>query len=371
EVCQYLADAAEALNIDVICEPNYAMQLDASSEESFLSNSRAASELSALGVNDRFASEQWNLERIGMKEAWEALEDQRLRDVVVAVVDTGVEYEHEDLVGSMMYRDGEILGYDFVKWERNPYDSYGHGTRCAGIIAAQTNNTLGVAGIAPVKIIPIKIFFDSGGTFLDKVLFGLDLAMLLGANVSVTAYRFEGRSEALKSAAERASQRGHLIIAAPGITIPGIELNVNSSSPCSLAAELPVLCVASTNKRDEISRFSNYANFTHIVAPGEYVYSTSIGNTYTSHLGSSVPASHVAGVAALLFGLGLTLPEVVETLLDSSDDVVKFRNGTAFPYAGRLNAGRAVRQALARQSTTASPSTTTTTPTTVGTPTKS
>ncbi|KAF4687646.1 Suppressor of the cold-sensitive snRNP bioproteinsis mutant brr1-1 [Perkinsus olseni] len=301
EMCQYLTDAAETLRLDVLCEPNYAVELN------FGSSRSALREL--LGVNDTFAGKQWNLASIGMKEAWQALKGRPLREVVVAVVDTGVDFRHEDLAGNIFSYENCSHGYNFHDNNDDVSDAELHGTAMAGILGAVTNNGIGVAGIAPVKIMPVRVLgsLNQGPTGSDgsaaDIMKGLNYAVDNGADLSTHSYSSRSDSRVLRSAMKRAAERGHLIVAPAGNS--GSDISVNKRYPCAWTKGIEMLCVASSDGKGQLASHSNYAPYVDIAAPGELILTTKPNNGYAVFSGTSVAVPHVTGAAALLFGMGL------------------------------------------------------------------
>ncbi|KAF4750296.1 Suppressor of the cold-sensitive snRNP bioproteinsis mutant brr1-1, partial [Perkinsus olseni] len=335
ELCQYLAEAGENLGLEVICEPNFAVELNGG----LVDEAVRALPLAELNVNDEFSERQWNLELIGMNEAWEALEDRSLREVVVAVVDTGVDYRHKDLAGNMFAYENCSHGYNFVNGNSDVSDVQGHGTSCAGIFGAVTNNGVGVAGIAPVKIMALRVFNSDGRGFVADAIKALNYAVENGADLSSHSYATSSYSSAAQMAVTRAAQQGHLIISSSGND--GSDISVNKRYPCAYTEDAEILCVASSNSLDQLASHSNYAPFVDLAAPGEHVFVTDRNNGYTSKSGTSMAGPQVAGAAALLYGLGLSGSDVRSSLLASVDPLTDV-SGNKIADFGRLNVAKAV-----------------------------
>ncbi|KAF4696272.1 Suppressor of the cold-sensitive snRNP bioproteinsis mutant brr1-1 [Perkinsus olseni] len=172
DMCQYIADAVETLRLQVLCEPNYAMELSSGGVKKVV-----------LDVNDKFTGRQWNLASIGMKEAWQALKGRPLREVVQAVIDSGVDFRHEDLAGNIFSYENCSHGYNFYDDSNDVSDAEVHGTGIAGILGAVTNNGIGVAGIAPVKIMPVKVFGSGPSGSGADIVKGLDYTIENGADL--------------------------------------------------------------------------------------------------------------------------------------------------------------------------------------------
>jgi subtilisin family serine protease len=280
---------------------------------------------------------QWSLNNTGLKggrddadidalEAWN-IETGR-RDVVIAVIDTGVDYTHEDLRGNIWHNLGEIpdngidddgngyiddvIGWDFVDSfdgalyedfetpDNDPMDRHGHGTHVAGIIGAVTDNETGVAGVAwHCQIMPVRAGYkDRSG---DGVLESADAASAIiyaaenKAQVINLSWGDYQKANLIEDAMAYATEKRALIVAAAG--------NENSDSlvyPAAFANNA-VLAVGATDNEDKKASFSNYGNWVDVSAPGVGIYSTYTDNAYIQMSGTSMAAPHVAGIAGLVF----------------------------------------------------------------------
>ncbi|MCB0336778.1 MAG: S8 family serine peptidase, partial [Bdellovibrionales bacterium] len=289
--------------------------------------------------NDPKASEQWGLSAIDAYSAWDT--SQGAAEVIVAVLDTGVDYTHEDLAANMWKNPGEIAGngidddgngyvddvrgWDFFNNDNDSMDDHSHGTHCAGVIAGAVNNSVGIAGVAgagAVKILGLKFLSASGGGSLSGAVaafnYLVDLKNRTGSNIRITSNSWGGggSSEALRKAIEAATQAGMLVIAAAGNAS-----NNNDQSPtypANYGSTLPeVVSVASTNSDGSLSSFSNYGVQTvDVAAPGGQILSTVPNNGYRSLSGTSMATPHVAGALALLLSAeaGLSNSELLYRL---------------------------------------------------------
>jgi type VII secretion-associated serine protease mycosin len=241
-----------------------------------------------LVPNDPHYWRQWNMPKISAEPAW----DITLSDdgVVVAVVDTGVDLDHPDLAGNV------VSGYNVISPGAPPQDDHGHGTHVAGIVAAITNNNVGVAGVAGgCRIMPVKVLNNVGeGTDFD-VATGIQWAADNGARVINMSLGSPDYSYALADAVDYAYGKNVLIVAAAG--------NDGLESILYPAALPHVMAVGATDKIDGRASFSNYGNALDIVAPGVNIFSTLWDNSYTYLSGTSMATPHVAGVAALVLSL--------------------------------------------------------------------
>ncbi|MGB3493119.1 MAG: S8 family peptidase [Elainellaceae cyanobacterium] len=310
-------------------------------------------------------SELWGLDNQGQTggtvdadiDATEAWDISTGQDVVVAVIDSGVDYTHPDLAQNMWVNTGETpnngidddgngfvddyYGYDFANDDSDPFDDDGHGTHVAGTIAAVGDNDIGVVGVAPnAKIMALKFLDASGfGETFDAIQ-AIEYAILMGADISNNSWGGSFYSAALEDAIAAANDAGQLFVTAAG----------NSSSNNNIFPSYPanydfdnVISVASTDANDELSWFSNVGSTSvDLAAPGSDIYSTIPGGGYASFNGTSMASPHVAGVAALLLAQNpdLTASEIKQKILDSVDPLDALDGLTA--SGGRLNAYNAL-----------------------------
>lgn len=210
--------------------------------------------------------------------------------VKVGVIDTGIEYTHEDL--SANYKGG----HDFVNNDNDPKDDNGHGTHVSGTIAA-VDNSVGVIGVAPsASLYGIKVLNRNGsGTFAD-VIAGIDWAAQNGMDVANMSLGASVGSSGLRSACDNAYNSGVLLVAAAGNSYGApVEYPAKYSS---------VVAVSAIDQRDKLASFSNYGKEIEFGAPGMSVLSTYKGNRYAYGDGTSMATPHVAGVAALVYSTG-------------------------------------------------------------------
>ena len=208
--------------------------------------------------------------------------------VVVAVVDSGVDPTHPDLAGRL------VPGTDIVNHDNDTADERGHGTRMAGIIAAATNNHLGIAGVAWAgKIMPVKVAGPTGAAMDRDVAAGIIWAADHGAKVISLSLGAPGEDAVLQRAVDYATARDVLLVAAAG--------NSGSSVPEYPAAARGVLAVGSTDATGRRAAFSNYGPWVDVNGPGIGIIATTVNPTgYTKISGTSATTALVAGVAALV-----------------------------------------------------------------------
>jgi thermitase len=323
-------------------------------------------------IQDADFSRQWGLQNTGRNsgrillpgragedvnalEAWEITKGSR--ELIVAVIDTGVDYTHPDLAANILINEAElngtpgedsdgngyvddIYGYSFAEKTGDPMDRHGHGTHCAGVIGA-IHNSIGIRGVmADVKILPIKFLSDSGrGDTADAIL-SIDYAISRGAHVMSNSWGGGGRSEALFEAISRANDAGIAFIAAAGNS------RADNDSRASYPAnyELPnVISVGAMDGRGGRSSFSNYGqNSVHVFAPGSDILSTVTRGRYQNMSGTSMAAPFVSGIVGLLLAEEPNLtPEEIRTRIVETSVMSSSLRGSA--QGGRADAARALR----------------------------
>jgi thermitase len=236
--------------------------------------------------NDPAFAQQWGHAKIGLPAAWDTVTGNP--GVTVAVADTGLDYQHQDIAGAAL-----MLGPDTLNADSDPMDDVGHGTHVAGTIAAVTGNGTGGAGVAHgVRLLAIRVLGASGGS-ASSVAAGIQAARQLGAKVINLSLGSTSDNSMVRSAVEQAAQAGILVVAAAG--------NNGSSSPTFPASYESVLAVGATTPTDARASFSNFGSWLDIAAPGLNILSTVPGNGYQSYNGTSMACPHVAAAAGLLW----------------------------------------------------------------------
>ncbi|MFN2531669.1 MAG: S8 family peptidase [Pyrinomonadaceae bacterium] len=278
--------------------------------------------------------------------------------VVVAVLDSGVDYTHSDLASNIWvrpinipaYDDKELgtiqdlHGYNAIENSADPMDENGHGTHCAGIIGAEGGNDIGIAGVNwKVRIMPLK-FMNSGGfgttkDAIEAINYVIDRKKS-GVNVRVISASWGStqKSRALGDVIQKAYDAGILFIAASGNARTD-----NDRTAHYPANYLNVISVAALDRNDRLASFSNFgAKTVAIAAPGVDILSTWLGNEYEEHSGTSMATPVVAGVAALVIAKqpNITVDELRHKLLSSVDKLDALRGKVS--SGGRMNAAKAV-----------------------------
>lgn len=266
--------------------------------------------------NDPDYSQNWGLGKVGAIQSWEGLPS---TTVSVAVVDTGCRRNHEDLAANLDVANGANLTSDNFGDSKNFEDGSGHGTHCAGIIAAVMNNGKGTVGVAPnVKIVPIKVLENDGVGSIITVSLGIKMAADI-PTVKVISLSLGGPGtigRMMKEAIDYASGKGKLVVVAAG--------NENDDAAYFYPASYEkCFCVGATTNTDSRAWFSNYGSAVDIAAPGLDIYSTyaTSDSSYETLSGTSMATPFVSGLAAAIFSLNPSkTPQEVRTLIQQNAD---------------------------------------------------
>lgn len=301
-------------NPDVVyAEPNFIYSAAVMPKEKNLSHKRLEkspfAETMTATPDDPSFGQLWGLKNTGSNEpqgkagvegadvnalkAWDITKGSH--DVRIAIIDTGIDYNHPDLKANV---DRES-GYNFVNNTKDAMDDQGHGTHCAGTIGAVHDNKVGVAGVmSEVTMIPVKFLDSSGSGTLEAAVKSIDYATNLNVDLMSNSWGGGGRSEALYEAIKRASDKGIIFTAAAGNSSSN-----NDASPSYPASyDVPnVVSVAALTAQNDLAYFSSYGrNSVHIAAPGHNILSTLKGGSYEVMSGTSMATPHVSGVLGLL-----------------------------------------------------------------------
>ena len=279
------------------------------------------------------------------------------KNVVIGVIDTGVDYTHPDLAANMWMNPGEVpdngvdddgngyiddvYGWDFANNDSDPMDDHSHGTHCSGTIAGVGNNGQGVAGVNwTAQIMALKFLgADGSGSTADAV--GcVEYATQMGAKLTSNSWGGGGFSQALYDAIAAAGDAGMLFIAAAGND--GTDNDQMPHYPSSYDLDC-IVAVAATDHNDELATFSCYgATSVDIAAPGVDIYSTVVGGQYDSYSGTSMATPHVSGAVGLMLAADPTLtPDRIKQLLMEYADPVDGLAGKCVSGA-RLNIGNII-----------------------------
>jgi subtilisin family serine protease len=258
--------------------------------------------------NDPLWSYQWGPQSINCPQAWDI--EQGSLDVRIAIVDTGIDYTHDDITNY------NYCGWDWVNMDSDPMDDHSHGTHCAGIAAATMDNSLGIAGVAQVTVCAEKVC-NAGGScpWYDCALGVVDAIDYCDADVISMSFGGSGGSTELQSACQYAWDAGAVLVGASGN---------NGGTPVICPAKYDtVICVGSIDPYDTRSYFSQYGPSMELVAPGEEIISTILADAYGYKTGTSMSTPHVAGVAALVISQNpsWTNLEVRTDLADTAVDL--------------------------------------------------
>jgi subtilisin family serine protease len=292
---------------------------------------------SAVRPNDGLFNLQSNMDRIRAPAAWDISTGSN--QVVVAIIDSGVDYNHLDLNANMWRNPGEtagngvdddgngvvddVYGYNAINNSGNPMDDNNHGTHCAGVIGARGNDGQGVAGVNwQIKMVAVKFLASNGSGWLSDAIKAVDYVTTLrnrGVNVVATNNSWGGGGyiQPLADAITRSRNAGILFIAAAGNN--NNDNDAAPSYPASYQID-NIVSVAALDQYNARASFSNYgATSVHIGAPGVSIPSTTIGNGYQYMSGTSMAAPHVTGVvAALAARSGRARAELRAALLSSA-----------------------------------------------------
>ena len=292
------------LDLVDFAEPNYRMQ-------------------AAAVPNDQFYGVLWGLPDINSETAWDTRTDSS--SIIVGVIDSGVEYDHPDLVDNMWTNSDEIagngidddgngyvddfFGYDFDNEDPDPRDDNGHGTHVAGTIGARGNNSIGVTGVGwNASLMALKVIGTGSNADVARA---IDYATDNGAKITNNSYGYAGSnvggSQTISNAVGRAKDAGVLYVVAAGNSRSTIPASNMDGSFNSWPAELSkvhdnVITVAATDSDGSFASYSHWGTESvQIAAPGTQIGSTYTNGGYVYSSGTSMAAPHVAGAAALLW----------------------------------------------------------------------
>lgn len=309
--------------------------------------------------NDPRYNELWGLDTIQAEQAIEqlALINPQATDVIVGVIDTGVDYNHPDLAANMWINVGEVAGngidddlngyvddvhgWDAANNDGDPMDDHFHGTHVAGTIGAVRDNNEGIAGVTPyVRLMALKFLNSAGSGTSSGAVELLNYVHLMkqdrGIDIRLTnnSWGGGGYTQSLRDAIAASNDYGVLFVAAAGND--GRNVDDQPSYPSSYALD-NIISVAATDRNDELAYFSNYGSGVDIAAPGVDILSSYPNGAYNAISGTSMAAPHVSGAISLLFSMdpSLSIVDAKDTLLNSGDIIPSLVGKTT--NAARLN----------------------------------
>lgn len=309
--------------------------------------------------NDPRFPELWNMVMVNAPQAWDIQTGDRA--IVVGVIDTGVDLDHEDLAANMWKNAGEsgggkesngvdddgngliddYQGWDFINNDNDPNDDNDHGTHVSGTLGAVGNNNIGVAGVNwIVSIMPLKFLGGDGSGTTDNAVEAIIYATKMGAKILSNSWGGGGRSQALEDAIKFANDNGVLFMAAAG----NEGRNTDQFPTYPAGYELGnVIAVANSNSDDRLSGTSNFGRTSvDLAAPGRQILSTVRNDRYTKFSGTSMATPHVSGAAALVWAQypGVSSSQVKIRLLGSVDRSSDYAGKVV--TGGRLNVFKAL-----------------------------
>lgn len=284
-----------------------------------------------LSPNDPGYSSQWHLQKISAPAGWDVTIGSP--GITVAVIDSGVDPAHPDLVAKL------VPGWNFLGSNTDTHDVLGHGTAVAGVAAADTNDSIGVAGVGWANtIMPLVVVNSSNSATYADIASAVNYAADHGAKVVNMSLGGTSYSSTLQNAVNYAWSKGLVLVAAAG--------NCSCSTPAYPAALNNVIAVSATDSSDNLASFSSFGSFVDVAAPGTPIYTTNNGGGYGNWQGTSFSSPQVAGLAALIFSLNPSLSntQIVDLITKNADDLGAAGFDQYFGW-GRINVGRTLQAA--------------------------
>jgi len=261
----------------------------------------------------------WGIDKVKAPQVWQYTTG---RQIVIGVIDTGIDFHHPALKGSI------LPGVNLINRGMPPIDDNGHGTHIAGTIAA-SNPMNGMIGIAPHALIaPVKAFDNNGSAYVSDIIQAIDWCVRNGVDVINMSFGMRTRSKAMLNAVIRAYNKGVIIVASSG--------NESKKKSIDYPARYPqTIAVGATNSTRKIAPFSNQGSYIDIYAPGDRIVSAWLNGDYHEMSGTSMATSHVSGAIALLLERSPNLkPIEIKAILKRSMQPLKY---TKARKAGELD----------------------------------
>ncbi|MCU0344772.1 MAG: S8 family serine peptidase, partial [Ignavibacterium sp.] len=313
--------------------------------------------------NDSLVSEQWALEKIKAFDAWNIT--QGSDTVLLAIIDTGIDYYHPDLKNKIFINPGESgnnkesngidddsngfiddyrgwdftdrvgfpfdsTGGDYLGWDNDPFDDQGHGTYISGIAGAEANNLYGIAGAAPmIKMLNLRAFDPGGYGEEDDVAAAILYAIEMGAKVINMSFGDNAFSYVLRDVIRYAYSQNVILVASAG--------NSGSSAPHYPSGYSEVICVGNSTDQDFVSGSSNFGSTIDLVAPGSLIMTTATNSGYSIISGTSASAPYVSAAASLILSMQNFDNEEIKQILKSTSDDIGADGWDLNSGAGRLN----------------------------------
>ena len=278
----------------------------------------------AIDANDTYYNRAWHLQTLNAPQAWPRSLG---TGVVVAVLDTGVDPDHPDLTGQL------VPGWNAYSNNADSSDVYGHGTKVAGVVAAASNNGIGVTSLAwNAKVMPVRVSKDNGYAYFSTIASGITWAADHGADVVNISY-YVSDSDTVQDAARYMRSRGGVVVSSAG----------NNGSILNAPDTDAIITVGATDSGDNLTSWSNYGNSVDVTAPGSSIWSTRDGGSYGSVSGTSFSSPLTAAVVALVMAAdpSLTPDEIENIITGSSVDLGSPGRDRYFGH-GRVDAAAAV-----------------------------
>jgi len=283
---------------------------------------------------------------ISAVDAWKL--EEGCRDIVVAVIDTGIDPNHPD-IKSNLWKDKTtgFYGWDYVADKPNPTDDHSHGTHVAGILGAALNAKAGISGVAHrVSIMAVKYYSErnTGAENLKNSIRALNWAIDHGAHIINYSGGGPEQSPEEYTALKRAREKGVLVVAAAGNERQNTDLPQNFYYPCAYRLD-NIICVSAINIRNELLASSNWGKArVDVAAPGDQILSTVPGNKYAYMSGTSQATAFVTGLSALLLSKNRALkPDQIRDIVRGSVDKLPTLKEKVYS-GGKVNAYQALAQ---------------------------